>query len=297
MLLSTFACVRGAALIGAAIVAGALQAQTPEVGVMEAPCNALPPAPAPVAAYFKSAAEARAAHQPVAKPDTAALALYNDWQKLLLASDFPGRCHYHDANAKLPAAAGRRVIFFGDSVTELWGANAPDLFTGDVIDRGVSGQTTEQMLGRFRTDVIDLHPRAVHIVAGTNDIAGNTGPTTLAWVEENIETMVAMAQAQGIIVILGAVPPAARFAWRPEIASVAPIAAYNAWLKVFADSQHIAFVDYHAALDNGHGGIRSGLSDDGVHPNGDGFKVMTPLALNAIDRGAGVMLRAPQNDR
>ena len=278
-----------AAFLSAAGTAAAGAAQTapsagdpPRVGVIDDPCDAVEPAPAVVTTYMASVAQAKAAQAPSPTPSPGALKIFNDWQQRLLASDFAGLCHYHAANARLPAAGADRVVFFGDSITELWGIAAPELFSGDVIDRGVSGQTTAQMLGRFRADVIDLHPRTVHILAGTNDIAGNTGPTQLAWIEANIATMVDLARAHHIEVVLGAIPPSARFGWRPAIAPAATIAAYDRWLGSFAKAQGLRFVDYHALLDDGRGGIRQGLSDDGTHPNAAGFRLMTPLARAAI---------------
>jgi lysophospholipase L1-like esterase len=267
---------------------GAVETVTgaPRVGILDHPCAALEQPPALVASYMANAATARAAHRPAPPPSPEALAAYAAWQSKLLASDFSGLCHYDAANARLAAATPHRVIFFGDSITELWGMNAPDLFRDDNIDRGVSGQTTEQMLGRFRADVIDLHPATVHIMAGSNDIAGNTGPTTLAWIEANIQTMVDLAEAHHIIVILAAILPAARFSWRPELKPADTIIAYNRWLKDFAARKGLPFVDYHAVLDDGHGGIRAGLSDDGVHPNTAGYAILTPVARAAIQAAA-----------
>lgn len=184
-----------------------------------------------------------------------------------------------------------RVLFFGDSITELWRLDTPDFFTDDIIDRGISGQTTQQMLVRFRADVIDVKPVTVHIMAGTNDIAGNTGPTSLPWIEANIETMVEMAQAHGIKVILGAIPPAARFAWRPDLTPAATIVAYNLWLRDYATRKRLAFIDYYRLLDDGHGGFTARFSADGVHPNAAGYKLMTGLARVAIADIAGATNR------
>lgn len=263
-------------------LAGTAQAEPVKVGAMDAPCAAIAQQPGAVAAFFARAAAARAKGEAAPVPTAEELQLYNDWQKSLLVSDFSGRCRYQAENAALPPATKHRVIFFGDSITELWKLDSPDFFRNDILNRGISGQTTQQMLGRFRLDVIDLHPKLVHIIAGTNDIAGNTGPTSLAWVEANIETMVELAQTHGIKVVLGAVPPAATFKWHPEIASAETIIAYNKWLKGFAARKHIAFVDYHAALDDGNGGMRVELSGDGVHPNAAGYAIMMPLAQQSI---------------
>lgn len=262
--------------------AGSAHAQSPKVGVLDAPCAIVAQQPETVAAYFARVSEAKAKGEPSPIPTPEEMNIYNDWKAELLVSDYFGLCRYNDANAALPAATKKRIVFFGDSITELWAADSPDFFLNDVINRGISGQTTQQMLGRFRADVIDLKPKAVHIIAGTNDIAGNTGPTSLARIEANIENMVELAQAHGIQVILGATPPAARFAWRPEIAPTDVIKAYNLWLKDFAKRKGAQFIDYHAALDDGRGGLRADLSGDGVHPNAAGYRIMAPLAHRAM---------------
>lgn len=254
----------------------------PKVGVVDAPCSEIEPPPQLVVDYFKQAAAAQAAGQKPPIPSKEDLAINSAWQKRVMLADFSGLCKYQDANAVLPAASDHRVIFFGDSITELWGLRVPDLFTNDVVNRGISGQTTLQMIGRFRADVIVLHPKLVHIIAGTNDIAGNTGPTSLERIESNIETMVDLAQLHGVKVIIGATPPAAKFSWRPEIDSVATITAYNVWLKAFAERKGVTFIDYNAALNDGTGGIPAALSEDGVHPNAAGYAVMNPLVRKVI---------------
>ena len=281
---STWAAVFAAsAIFGAGAACGQDQASAPPpLGVVDRPCDALEPPPAEVTAFMQSAAKAQAAHQPPPQPLAANLAAYGAWQSRRLGQDFAGLCRYHDQNAALPAATDHRVVFFGDSITELWGQSDPGLFANDVVDRGISGQTTAQMVGRFQQDVIDLNPRVIHILAGTNDIAGNTGPTTLAWIEANVRTMVELAKAHHIHVVLAAVLPAARYSWRPSIEPVAQIQALNAWLKAYAEAEHIGFVDYAPALDDGRHGIKSELSGDGVHPNAAGFAAMRPLADRAL---------------
>lgn len=247
------------------------------------PCAILPAAPVSVATYLAKRSAAKANGTPLAPPTTETLKLYSDWQKVLRDDDFPGLCRYAAANAALPAASDHRIVFFGDSITELWGLNVPALFAGDVVNRGISGQTTEQMLGRFRADVIALHPRVVHILAGTNDIAGNSGPSTARWIEDNIETMVELAQAHGIRVVLAAVPPAARFGWKPALRPAAAIATYNRWLADYAARRHLVFVDYYAMLDDGHGAFGARLSEDGVHPNAAGYALMTTRVRHVLD--------------
>jgi lysophospholipase L1-like esterase len=249
--------------------------------------------PFPVAflGYVTKIAKARAEHvapPPIPPEDRK---LYEEWQQRQRLNDFAGRCRYDSANGAMPAPSNHRVIFFGDSITELWGAGAPDLFKEDIWDRGIGGQSTTQMLARFRADVIDLHPQVVHILGGTNDIAGNTGPTTLAWVEANIESMVELAQAHHIRVVIGAVPPASHFDWMPSVKPADTIVMLNHWLADYAKRQGLIFVDYHTPLDDAHGGFREELSDDGVHPNRAGYSIMTPLALKAIEAARAQRIR------
>ena len=194
--------------------------------------------------------------------------------------DWPNLCKYRQSNQSLTHAP--EVVFMGDSITENWLAADPSLFSDQVVDRGISGQTTPQMLLRFFDDVIDLHPKVVHILAGTNDVAGNTGPTRMQDYRNSIEAMVELARAHHIRVVLGSIPPAAAFPWRPEVKPVDIIKALNQWLKTYANSNGIRFVDYYSALGDGNGGVKASLSADGVHPNGDGYALMRPLALAAI---------------
>ena len=258
------------------------------VGVTADPCAQLEPAPAVVVAYMAQSARARAARQPPPTPSAADLAIYNAWQSRLAAKDFSGRCVYERANKALAPATDHRVVLFGDSITQLWGAVDPDLFRDDTINRGVSSQTTEQMLGRFRADVVALDPKVVLILAGVNDIAGNTGPTSLARIEDNIQAMVELARAHHIRVILGSVPPTSGFSWRPAIHPVETIKALNGWLRTYAQAQGLTYVDYYAALVDAEGGFTRSLTADGVHPNADGYRVMRPLAENAIRQALAV---------
>ncbi|GAA4005979.1 SGNH/GDSL hydrolase family protein [Sphingomonas humi] len=192
-----------------------------------------------------------------------------------------GVCRYRDENRALPPATGHRVIFIGDSITEAWRPSVPDLFTGDVLNRGVSGQTTTQMLARFRTDVIDLHPAVVQIMGGMNDIHSASG---MALTRSNIASMVELARAHGIIVILGAITPSNFFQGSPDLAPGPQIVRLNRWLQEYAAKNDLIFADYHGPLQNGTLGIRDGLSNDGLHPNRNGFEPLTPLARKAIAR-------------
>jgi lysophospholipase L1-like esterase len=191
-----------------------------------------------------------------------------------------GLCHYRDDNKKLASATKQRVVFLGDSVTEYWKLGAPDLFTGDIVNRGVSGQTTSQMLLRFRSDVIDLKPAVVHILAGVNDMLS---PIGTLHTRSNLQAMVEFARTHGVKVILGTITPATRFWMVPNVELGPKIREHNAWLKRYAASEKIAFVDYTATLGDNALGIREELSNDGLHPNRNGYSLMTPLARAAIN--------------
>lgn len=201
-----------------------------------------------------------------------------------LLTDFGWLARYRDANAKLaaPAPGEKRVIFMGDSITEGWHFDVS--FPGKpYINRGISGQTTPQMLLRFRQDVIDLHPKVVVILAGTNDVAGNTGPMTPEQTEGNIQSMAEIAQASGIRVVLCSIPPSNKFPWRPEVGNPAPtILAINAWIKAYAAEKGFPYVDYHSATKDAENGLPPNLSKDGVHPLPAGYAIMAPLAEAGI---------------
>ena len=211
------------------------------------------------------------------------------WNAYIFARDFGKLCQYRAQNAELmkPGSVPPRVVFMGDSITEFWGRQHADFFTQGKVDRGISGQTTSQMLLRFRQDVIDLHPQAVHILAGTNDVAGNTGPSTLSQVEGNIASMAELARAHGIRVILASVPPAGRFPWRPEVQPVPIIQALNHWMQDYAARSGFTYVDYYGATATPEGAMKPGLADDGVHPTRQGYEVMEPLAEAAIQKALG----------
>ena len=197
------------------------------------------------------------------------------------ARDWADLCRYRAANAALKHHP--RIVFMGDSITDFWQYGDPSMFTHGVVDRGISGQTSAQMLARFWPDVIALHPKVVQIIAGTNDIAGNTGPTTERSYEDNIEAMVTLAEAHHIHVILGSMPPAVRFWWAPQYRPAQEIRRLNAWLRHYAREQHLRFVDYYAHLVSPQGTFRHSLSNDGVHPNRNGYRVMSALARKAIE--------------
>lgn len=205
-----------------------------------------------------------------------------------LLSDWPQLGRYRADNAQLPAPAPgeARVVFFGDSITDAWGrAKGTRFFPGKpYINRGISGQTTAQMLLRFRQDVIGLHPAAVVILAGTNDIAGNTGLATLPMIEDNFRSMTELAQAHHIRVILASVLPVSDYPWHPGLQPASKVRALNAWLKSYAASNGATYLDYYSALANAQGGMDSRLASDGVHPTPAGYMIMAPLAQRAIER-------------
>lgn len=201
-------------------------------------------------------------------------------------ADWPQLARYRAENAALPAPArGQpRVVFFGDSITEGWGkTGSATFFPGrPYVNRGISGQTTAQMLVRLRQDVIALKPAAVVILAGTNDIAGNTGPATPEMIQDNLASMAQLARANGIKVILASILPASDYPWRPGLAPAPTIRALNDWISGYANANGAVYLDYYRALDNGQGGLSRQVSDDGVHPNAAGYAVMQPLADAAV---------------
>lgn len=200
-----------------------------------------------------------------------------------LLTDWPQLERYRAANAVLPAPVQdeKRVVFYGDSITDGW-----PLYTffpnKPYINRGISGQTTPQMLVRFRRDVIGLKPRVVVILAGTNDIAQNTGPETLEQIEDNFASMCDLAKANGIRVVLSSILPAYDYPWRPNMDPVTKIAALNQWLRDYSTARGYIYLDYFAAMQDARHGLPENLSKDGVHPNAAGYAVMAPLAEKAI---------------
>lgn len=200
-----------------------------------------------------------------------------------LHSDWPYLSRYRDQNRELKARGARtEVVFLGDSITEGWLQKAPAFFSAGRICRGIGGQTTPQLLLRFRQDVIDLQPRAVHIMAGTNDIAGNTGPSTLQMIQDNFLGMAEIAMANRVHLILASIPPASDFPWRPGVETIAPIGAMNAWIRQQAMRLRATYADYFAALSDGQGAMRDGMSSDHVHPTEPGYAAMRPVAEAAL---------------
>jgi lysophospholipase L1-like esterase len=205
-------------------------------------------------------------------------------------TDWAQLAKYRAANAALPAprSGENRVVFMGNSITEGWATYFDSLFPGKpYIGRGISGQTTPQMLVRFRQDVIALKPKVVVILGGTNDIAGNTGPSTLEMIEDNLASMTDLAKANGIRVVLVSVLPAADYPWKRGLDPAPKIIALNTWIKQYAARAGVVYLDLHTPMANERGGMKPELSGDGVHPNVAGFALMSPLT----DRAIGEALR------
>ena len=183
-----------------------------------------------------------------------------------------------------PAPDENRVVFMGDSITEGWHFTGPDgSFPGKpYINRGISGQTSPQMVLRFRQDVIDLHPKVVVILAGINDIAENTGPMTLEETEDNLKSMADLAAANHIRVVLCSILPAFDFPWHPGLEPAPKVDAINIWMKAFAADKGHVYVDYHSAMKDPRDGLPATLSKDGVHPTPAGYAVMVPLVEAGI---------------
>lgn len=204
-----------------------------------------------------------------------------------LKNDWPNLARFISENSKIGSVlpGKKRVVFMGDSITEGWNLTLPDFFPGkDYINRGISGQTTPQMLIRFRPDVIDLKPDAVVILAGTNDIAGNTGPSTLKMIEDNIASMAELAKAHGIKVILSSVLPVYDYPWTPGLNPAGKISELNAWIENYANNNGFIYLDYYSHMADERKGLRSEYSEDGVHPNQKGYSIMAPLAEQAIGK-------------
>ena len=192
---------------------------------------------------------------------------------------------YQEANAKLTPqeSAENRVIFYGNSITDSWASLFPEMFPGKhYLGRGISGQTTPQMLVRFPQDVIRLEPDVVVILAGTNDIAGNTGPSTQKMIEDNIVSMVDLALANSISVVLCSVLPVSDYPWNPGLNPGPKIVELNAWMRQLAQNEGLVYVDYHSEMVNDSLGLARELTYDGVHPNHAGYQVMARLVDPAI---------------
>ena len=253
------------------------------VAPLKAQAPATPPqAQAPAAQPAPAAAPAPAAQtSPSGHPNNA---YWTDHDRQLLV-DFGGLERFKEANAILtaPKPGENRVVFMGDSITQGW--KLDESFPGKpYINRGIGGQTSPQMVVRFRQDVIDLKPKVVVILAGINDIAGNTGPMTLELTEGNIASMAELATANGIRVVLCSVLPAFDFTWAPGLTPAPKVMELNAWIRQYAAEKHYVYVDYYSAMKDERDGLPATLSADGVHPLPAGYAIMTPLAGAGIEK-------------
>jgi lysophospholipase L1-like esterase len=201
-----------------------------------------------------------------------------DWAQL-------NRFKAQDAALAPPADGERRVVFFGDSITELWGRRWNDSFPGKpYVNRGISGQTSPQMVLRFHQDVVNLHPSVVVILAGTNDIAEKTGPMTPEMTLDDFRAMVEMARANGIKAVVGSIPPSDDFYWNKGLQPASKIRALNQRLEAYCKSERIVWVDYYTPLADENGAMKPGMSLDGTHPTPAGYAIMTPLAEAGIQK-------------
>jgi lysophospholipase L1-like esterase len=247
-----------------------------------------------LAAWAALSCGAAARHES-APPTSAAARHLEEWRRSrtgVYMNDFGELSHYRAANARLPppAAGESRVVFFGDSITEAWPLDR-DFPGKPYINRGISGQTTSQLLLRLREDVIDLGARAVVILAGTNDIAGNTGPISLEEIEQNFQAIAELARVHGVRVIFSSILPVHNYTpGSDENFDLRPpekIVALNHWLEGYCRVNGLVYLDYFSAMVDDHGLMRRELADKGLHPNAAGYAVMTPLAAQAVGRALG----------
>ena len=204
-----------------------------------------------------------------------------------VAQDWPDLQHFQKENAALlkPAEDEKRVVFMGNSITIGWLQKRPEFFKNKpYINRGISGQTTPQMLLRFRQDVVALQPKVVVILAGTNDIAGNTGPSTLTMIVDNIKSMAEIAKANGIKVILSSTLPAYTYPWNPKIKPAEKIIALNKRIKEYATKNNCIYLDYFSAMVDHRNGLPKKYANDEVHPTAEAYAVMEPLVEKAIEK-------------
>jgi lysophospholipase L1-like esterase len=207
--------------------------------------------------------------------------------KMSHAQNWANLDYYKNENIELGSLSKdeSRIVFFGNSITQSWKDMNPTFFSDkSYVNRGISGQTTPQMLIRFRIDVIDLHPDILILLAGTNDIAGNTGPTTLKAISDNIKSMAELAKTNGIKVIISSVLPVYDYPWNPGLNPAEKIVTLNEMLKNYADQNEILYLDYFASMVDERNGLKEEYTYDGVHPNEEGYNVMTNLVKKAIEK-------------
>ena len=203
-------------------------------------------------------------------------------------SDWANLGYYEKRNRELglPDENEKRIVFMGDSITEEWGNLYPEFFSGkNYINRGIGGQTTPQMLIRFKPDAIDLKPYAIIILAGTNDIAGNTGPSTVRMITDNIFSMAELAIAYDIIVVLASILPVYQYPWVDDVLDpLSVIDSINSKIKDYVENKGLVFLDYYSSMVDDRKGLKSDYTSDGVHPNEAGYKVMSAIADEIISQ-------------
>jgi lysophospholipase L1-like esterase len=246
------------------------------------PCNPPLVVPASIIASVRAQFDTPGAPRPAVPPED--MAAYQKMQAEQGKTDWAATCYFRAENAALAAQSvpADRIVFMGDSITQLWGLAEPQDFGASRVNRGISGQTTPQMLIRFKQDVLALKPKAVHILAGINDIAGNTGPTTLEDIENNIASMVELAKAHGVQVILATPLPAGKFTWAPQLTPGPQVIQYAEWVRRYAAEQNLVLADYYPVLTTPDGSMKPELGPDGVHPNKAGYALMRPITQAAI---------------
>lgn len=203
------------------------------------------------------------------------------------AQDWPNLNRFREANAQLaaPAKGEKRVVFMGNSITEGWIRTHPDFFKANpYVNRGISGQTTPQMLVRFHQDVVDLQPEAVVILAGTNDIAGNTGPSTLKMIMDNLKAMAEIAEANDIEVILCSVLPVKHYSWRPEVEATQQVVDLNKMIKEYCKEEKITYLDYFSAMATPENFMIPEYTTDEVHVTPKGYDLMEQMVQEAIKK-------------
>jgi lysophospholipase L1-like esterase len=262
------------------LLAGALAGTAGLMAIKEAAAQTLPPVPnlPPIKGEDLDLETIKAALNRASDTALGLEPIGEDWANLL---------RYHKDNARVKAlpATARRAVFMGDSISDAWPRNdAPFFDSHGFVGRGISGQVTAQMVVRFGAEVVDLKPRVVHILAGTNDVAENRDPYDFDQTSRNLSSMGAMAKANGIRVVMGSVPPATSFAWKPQRGNrVAEIKALNVWIHKHCQANGFVYADYWPVLAMADGALKPQLGSDSVHPNAAGYAVMAPIALAAVE--------------
>lgn len=232
--------------------------------------------------YLKAMMEPGAKMPPMPKPgEPQFLAMMKSMEESR-NRDFADLCRFKEENNRITNQPVK-VVFIGDSITEGWEMGDTSLFSDGNMNRGIGGQTSSQMLLRFYQDVVALDPRVIHIMAGTNDLAGNTGPNSPEDFKNNIRAMVDLARANNIKVVLASILPVTSFPWQPESKPEQLILSLNAWLKQFAMERGLVYADYYSVTVIANGELNSALSNDGVHPHREGYAAMKAIALSSIN--------------